>query len=59
MQGKGIGKELLSITENYLLSHSIDTIIVPTQKNNKPAMSFYRKMGFKELETQNIYHFIK
>lgn len=59
MQGKGIGNKLLAISEDYLALNSVDTIIVPTQKNNKPAMTFYEKMGFKELEVQNIYHFIK
>ena len=55
-QGKGIGKRLLDITEQYAFSKNLNAIKVPTQRINKKACLFYGKNGFKEVSSEFVYH---
>lgn len=56
-QGKGIGKKLISKTENYCLERNIKTLQIPTQVVNTAACNFYRKIGYKISEKIIIKHF--
>ena len=60
VQGKGIGKRLISYCESYLkLNKNIDMIFIPTQKHNEMAMKFYIKLGYSVIAKNYIYHIIK
>lgn len=56
-QGKGIGKKLLSKTENYCFENNVKTLQIPTQMENIVACNFYRKMGYEISEKIIIKHF--
>lgn len=56
-QGKGIGKRLLSETENYCFNRNCKSIQIPTQIENRAACSFYKKMGYEITEEISIKHF--
>lgn len=55
--GRKIGSALINKSCSYLLDNSIDTVHVPTQKENQTACKFYLKNGFELLSEQSIYHF--
>ena len=53
--GKGFGS---AIIDNLQLQFpKLKNIIVGTYKKNKKAMLFYKKYGFKEIKTYNVYHY--
>tara|TARA_B100001093_G_C26762757_1_gene986491 strand:+ start:704 stop:1384 length:681 start_codon:yes stop_codon:yes gene_type:complete len=53
--GKGFGG---AIIDNLQLQFpKLKNIIVGTYKKNKKAMLFYKKYGFKEIKTYNVYHY--
>ena len=53
--GKGFGG---AIIDNLQLQFpKLNNIIVGTYKKNKKAMLFYKKYGFKEIKTYNVYHY--
>lgn len=55
-RGLGIGRKLLAQCENLALEKNIKSIVVPTQRENKQACSFYLKSGYKEWKNEFIYH---
>lgn len=55
MQGKGIGSKLIKYYESNLPEY-IKEIEVITQGVNIPAMSFYKKNGYKVKSIEYIYH---
>ena len=53
--GKGIGS---AIIDNLQLQFpKLKNIIVGTYKKNKNAVLFYRRYGFKEIKTYNVFHY--
>ena len=53
--GKGFGS---AIIDNLQLQFpKLKNIIVGTYKKNKKAMLFYKKYGFKEIKTYNVFHY--
>ena len=53
--GKGFGS---AIIDNLQLQFpKLKNIIVGTYKKNKKAMLFYKKYGFKEIKTCNVFHY--
>ena len=47
-----------SIIDNLQLQFpKLKNIIVGTYKKNKKAMLFYKKYGFKEIKTYNVFHY--
>lgn len=59
VQGQGIGRKLLEVTEARLDAQNIDELRIPTQMENKAACSFYKKQGYSVIETNYITHFWK
>jgi dTDP-4-amino-4,6-dideoxy-D-galactose acyltransferase len=57
-QGKGIGYELMCKVENHLIELGLDNISVATQKDNKQALKFYKRLGYRIDTISKIYHFI-
>jgi len=55
-RGMGIGSKLLAQCESLALTKKINTIVVPTQRDNKKACSFYLKSGYREWKNEFIYH---
>lgn len=59
LQGKGIGKALIQFAENLARDHGYRKI---TMHARKPALGFYKKMGYKvkgeEFEEITIPHYI-
>lgn len=58
-QGQGIGRKLLNFVENVLLERNIFELRIPTQLKNEAACSFYKKQGYKVVETTHIMHYWK
>lgn len=58
-QGRGIGRKLLEYVEQDLIGNNIKELNIPTQKENIPACSFYKKMGYIATEISYITHFWK
>lgn len=50
-QGKGIGKKLLSVAEQYLKKRNCTTLNVATQTSNIHALNLYTRFGFRLTET--------
>lgn len=49
-QGKGIGKKLLAVTEDYLIKNGVDKVSLTTDfYNNESTVAFYNKMGYHTL----------
>ena len=66
VQGKGIGKKLLSAIEEEMKSDGIEKISLTTDfYNNESAIAFYKTMGYKSLyeftsyPDRKMYRFIK
>lgn len=59
LQGKGIGKQLMSKVRKYAEIKNIKQIIVPTQSHNPIACNYYMKCGFVEQSRTKIYHYWK
>lgn len=58
-QGKGIGRQLVNEVENSLFKDKIKKIRIPTQLENKEACFFYKKIGYKIIESTPIKHYWK
>lgn len=58
-QGKGIGRQLINEVENTLYKKGISTLRIPTQLENKEACFFYKKIGYKIIESTPIKHYWK
>lgn len=58
-QGKGLGKKLLHHVENFCLENNMESLEIPTQKENEQACKFYEKMGYILKEELIITHFWK
>ena len=53
-RGQGVGAEVLSACNLWLKTeHSIKRVGLGVNSNNKPALSLYRKLGFKEIDQSN------
>lgn len=58
-QGKGIGKQLVLMSENYCRKHQLKTLRIPTQMENRAACLFYEKMGYSIVESEFVKHYWK
>jgi len=58
-QGHGIGRELLAHVEKELAENNIFELRIPTQLENEAACRFYKKQGYKIIETTQITHYWK
>jgi ribosomal protein S18 acetylase RimI-like enzyme len=56
-QRRGIAKELVCFSENYLFEHGYTDLHVTTQSHNQSAVNFYRSRNFEKLSGTHIYHF--
>lgn len=56
-QGMGLGKKLIDAANKFAFENKLNNILVPTQRQNIQACSFYKKAGFKELNSTFIYHY--
>lgn len=56
-RGKAIGKKLVAAVFDLLFRKNVPDLEVATQLDNAGACNFYKKTGFRELKTENIYHF--
>ena len=56
MQGKGIGRALMNQVESKAKISGASILEVPTQQQNKSAMSFYTSIGYDLKKTEHIYH---
>jgi ribosomal protein S18 acetylase RimI-like enzyme len=52
-QGKGIGRQLLTVIENAALQNNNDTILVNVNRYNT-AVTFYEKTGFVKVREEDI-----
>ena len=59
IQGKGIGTKLLQAAEYYAIKNNMDKMLIPTQKENISACSFYKKNGYSVKEETIIKHYWK
>lgn len=56
-QGKGIGSQLLEALLNTAKSCDAIQVFLEVRASNKPALSLYKKHGFKEIgRRKNYYH---
>lgn len=53
---KGVGTRLFNALESRLLNEDIEVINVGTQLKNTGAINFYHKLGFKQINSHQIYH---
>ncbi len=53
MQGKGYGRKLIETFETFLRKKSVTGVHLGVSGENKSAIGFYQKMGFKVIEEQN------
>ena len=54
---KGIGKELLVKAVEFGKSHNCEKIIVATQIENKGAINFYKKNGYKIIQEEKWFYY--
>lgn len=57
MQGRGIGSRLIESALQFFKINNLDSVQVVTQGNNKAALAFYQKSGFRIENMKNFYHF--
>ncbi len=55
-QHKHIGSSLLGHVCAYAYQQGVRSMTVPTQYSNRPACSFYEKMGFQPCSIENVWH---
>jgi uncharacterized protein (UPF0276 family)/GNAT superfamily N-acetyltransferase len=55
-RGKKVGTVLINYLQNYLYDKNYKELQVPTQETNIPAINFYKKLGFKLIKKEYIYH---
>lgn len=46
-QKRCVGKNLIEFIKKFKIDHKIDTILLNVWNFNKPALNFYKKLGFK------------
>jgi ribosomal protein S18 acetylase RimI-like enzyme len=51
-QGQGLGKEMMSRIENIAKVRRLRTIELWVQITNRPAMQFYRHLGYRNISRQ-------
>lgn len=56
-RGYGIGKALIAKVEQLARDRSIHEVRIPTQKENRPAMGFYKSLGYHIIQEKYIYHY--
>lgn len=56
-RAKGIGENLLKNAESWAYAKGAQTMRIPTQKANIPAMHFYQRMGYKIVSQTFVYHY--
>jgi len=49
-QGKGVGRELLAALEQWAASRKVARLQLLADRNNAPALEFYRKLGWQSTE---------
>ncbi|MFM7683111.1 MAG: GNAT family N-acetyltransferase [Bacteroidota bacterium] len=52
--GTGIASLLLEMCIQYASNNKYDEIKLEVNKDNKPAINFYKKYNFAEIETKNV-----
>lgn len=55
----GVGKALINYVNNFYLKKKSSYIKAGTQSNNFSAIKFYKKLKFKKILTEYIYHIYK
>lgn len=55
LQGNGIGTQFMAEIEREILKHGMDQIYLQTERG-KPAVGFYKKLGFNEIEDTVCFH---
>jgi dTDP-4-amino-4,6-dideoxy-D-galactose acyltransferase len=55
-RGRSIGKKLVFAVIDHLIQKKIPDLEVATQIENADACNFYKKVGFDDKKTENIYH---
>ena len=56
VQGRGVGTALIEAAERWFLTQGVNSMDVATQKDNVSACRFYRKCGFVQESSVDIYH---
>ncbi|MGD9518208.1 MAG: GNAT family N-acetyltransferase [Armatimonadota bacterium] len=57
-QGRGVGKKLMQAAYELLTSQGATHLQIETLESNTRGMSFYPKLGFREI-TRKIYYFME
>ena len=55
-QGEGVGRQLVARAEDIARTYGWKTLTVNTQGMNKPAINFYKRLGFKVENTFWDFH---
>lgn len=55
-RGKGVGKSLVTYSENLICESKIPIVRVVTQGRNSAALSLYSKLGFIKIKTEYWHH---
>lgn len=53
---RGFGEKLMKTIIRKLKESGADRVVLEVRVDNKPAISLYRKLGFKELDTLKEYY---
>ncbi|HHT38409.1 MAG TPA: ribosomal protein S18-alanine N-acetyltransferase [Mollicutes bacterium] len=56
-QRKSIGTKLLTTALKECSSNNCESVTLEVRNSNKKAISFYKKMGFRELSTRKSYYY--
>lgn len=56
-RGKGLGRNLILMAENFAIQKGAQTMTIGTQAANLPASALYRSLGYQLVQQQFIYHY--
>ena len=51
-EGRGIGRSLLAYAEGYAIAERAQCLRIVVEEDNRPARSFYRRSGFRPVESE-------
>ena len=54
--GQGIGRQLISMAEQFCIQHQKPELRVATQENNIEACRFYEHCGFRNISKTDVFH---
>ena len=58
-QNRGIASKLISFATDIIFKKNFSEIFAGTQNDNINAKKFYKKLGFKLIKKENVYHYLK